>query len=69
MFVRDYDSRSDVEISLDDFIEMASQLGEVKVAEELDRAIVELRKKLYWYEMIYEALVEKINKEVLEERG
>lgn len=69
MFVRDYDSRSGVEISLDDFIEIASQLGEVKVIEELDKAIVELRKKLYWYEMIYEALVERKNKEVLEERG
>lgn len=69
MFVRDYDNRNDVEISLDDFIEIASQIGEVKVIENLDEAIMELKKKLYWYEIIEEALIEKKNKEILEERA
>lgn len=69
MFVRDYDNRNNVEISLDDFIEIANQLGEAEVIENLDEAIVELKKKLYWYEIIQEALIEKKNKEILEERA
>lgn len=59
MFVRDYDNRSDIEITLDDFIDASMDLKEQEVEGILEDAVKELKKRLYWYNILLTGIKEK----------
>ena len=70
LFKKSQDSRFDIQIALDDFIEMSSAYSKSEIEAKLRVAIYQLEKKIYWYRILLGGLEkrkEERNKRIDEE--